>query len=670
MNKSTYQPFSNTVRVLLMVTLAISLTLGAAQKAQAFASPAPVNLGAAAPFAILTETGISTTGTTAITGNLGVSPIDSTAITGFGLIADSTNTFSTSSLVTGKIYAANYAPPTPANMTTAVGDMQIAYADASSRAPDVTELGAGNISGLTIVPGVYKWSSGVLINTDVTLAGPANAVWIFEIADNLTVANGASVLLSGGAQASNVFWQVGGGVGVAIGSTAHVEGTILAAKGITLNTGATLNGRALAQTAVTLIANTVVLPLLAPTVVSVMCPTNPTNATTMNFTVTFSEPVTGVDAADFNLNVVGVSGASVGVVTGFGTTWTVPVNTGTGSGTIRLDVNSSGTGITNAANVPLSAGFTSGQTCTIDKTAPSVSSIVRVNADPTNLASVSFTVTFSKSVTGVDAADFNLTVTGLTGVSITGVSGTDAMRTVTVNTGSGNGTIRLDVNSSGTDIMDAVTNPLSGGFTGGQTYTVNKLPGVEIKTKVFTSNPILDGWVSESTKTKNVGGALNSTANTIMLGDNKANRQIRGILSFNTGTGLPDKAVITNVTLKVRKQGVTGGGNPVSDFQGFMVDIKRGAFDKPLLQVVDFQVAANNTYGPFSPSLTDSWYSLNLTNAKAYVNLLATNGSLTQIRLRFKLDGFHNGVANYLSLFSGNAGAANQPRLIIEYYVP
>jgi hypothetical protein len=265
MNKSTYHPFSNTVRLLLMATLAIALTLGPKQTARAFASPAPVNLGAAASFAILTKTGITNIPTSAITGNLGVSPIAATAITGFSLIADSTNTFSTSTQVTGKIYAANYADPTPAKLTTAVSNMEAAYTDAAGRSlPDATELYSGNLSGRTLAPGLYKWSTGVLITTNVTLAGPSDAVWIFQIAGNLTMGSGAKVLLSGGAQAKNIFWQVGGGVGVEIGTTAHVEGTILAAKAIHLRTGASLNGRALAQTAVTLDKNTIVIPVVIP----------------------------------------------------------------------------------------------------------------------------------------------------------------------------------------------------------------------------------------------------------------------------------------------------------------------------------------------------------------------------------------------------------------------
>ena len=113
---------------------------------------------------ILAKSGISTTGATDITGNIGVSPITATAITGFGLVMDSSGMFSTSSLVDGKVYAPDYAAPTPVTMTTAISDMETAYTDAAGRTlPDATELGAGNIGGLTITPGTYKWGTGVII---------------------------------------------------------------------------------------------------------------------------------------------------------------------------------------------------------------------------------------------------------------------------------------------------------------------------------------------------------------------------------------------------------------------------------------------------------------------------------------------------------------------------
>jgi hypothetical protein len=229
------------------------------------AGRAPVNLGTSGDYVILAKSGISTVPTSIVTGDLGVSPIDGTAITGFSLILDSSGQFSTSSQLTGKAYAANYASPTPVNLTTAVGDMQTAYTDAAGLTlPDYTELGSGYIGGMTLASGLYKWSSGVTISTDVTLSGSPNDVWIFQIAGNLSIATSTSVLLSGGAQARNIFWQVAGGVGVDLGSYSQFEGTILAEAGIVLDTSASINGRLLAQTAVTLDANTVTFaPALA-----------------------------------------------------------------------------------------------------------------------------------------------------------------------------------------------------------------------------------------------------------------------------------------------------------------------------------------------------------------------------------------------------------------------
>jgi hypothetical protein len=186
----------------------------------------------------------------------------------------------------------------------------------------------------------------------------------------------------------------------------------------------------------------------------------------------------------------------------------------------------------------------------------------------------------------------------------------------------------------------------------------------------FTSTGSQDGFVLESAESSNSGGTLNSIATTFRLGDDSTKKQYRGILSFNTGASLPNNAVITKVMLKIKKQGITGGGNPVTAFQGFMADIKKGFFGTTALQASDFQTAANKTYGPFKPTAVSNWYSINLTGAKAYVNKLATSGGLTQIRLRFKLDDNNNAVANYLSLFSGNAPTASRPQLIIQYYVP
>ena len=220
-----------------------------------------VNLGLSGDYVILSESGISTTGVTAITGNMGISPAAATYITGFGLILPAGGAFSTSSLVTGNIYAPGYAAPTPANLTTAVTNMATAFTTANGLAPTVTELLAGNLNSQTLAPGVYKWSTGLLITTGLTLDGGGDpcASWVFQVAGDLTVANSAIITLANGANPKNIFWVVAGSK-AQLGTGVDFSGNILCKTLISLNTGAKVLGRLLAQTAVTLNASTVVLP--------------------------------------------------------------------------------------------------------------------------------------------------------------------------------------------------------------------------------------------------------------------------------------------------------------------------------------------------------------------------------------------------------------------------
>ena len=224
------------------------VTKGVASTAQA-----SVQLGTAGTFAILSKTGITDVYASAVTGDVGSSPI-----TGAAILVTCTE-------VTGKIFSVDATGPLPCVvtnapfLTSAVGDMETAYLDASGRTlPDFTELGAGEIGGLTLAPGLYKWGTGVLISTDVTLSGGPNDVWIFQIAGTMIQASATRVTLTGGALAKNVFWQPAGAV--AIGTTAHFEGIILAKTMIAANTGASVSGRLLAQTAVTLQQNAVIQP--------------------------------------------------------------------------------------------------------------------------------------------------------------------------------------------------------------------------------------------------------------------------------------------------------------------------------------------------------------------------------------------------------------------------
>jgi hypothetical protein len=211
--------------------------------------PAPVVMGTAGNFVILAQSTITNVPTSVITGNVGLSPATGA---GIGL---------TCAEVTGVIYSADAAGPLPcivtdaARLTAAISDKGIAYTDANSRAPDYTELGAGNIGGMTLAPGTYKWGTGVLIPTNVTLKGGPNDVWIFQIAQGLTVSSGVQIVLAGGALPQNVYWATFAAAD--IGTTSKFNGTILSQTSITTKTGATINGRLLAGTAVNLSQNTV-----------------------------------------------------------------------------------------------------------------------------------------------------------------------------------------------------------------------------------------------------------------------------------------------------------------------------------------------------------------------------------------------------------------------------
>jgi hypothetical protein len=148
-------------------------------------------------------------------------------------------------------------------LTAAKGDLTIAYNDAAGRTPipvgPFLNPGVGNLAGLDLVPGLYKFTGEAIATTDFTLTGSASDVWIFQIASALTVSNGVHVTLAGGARASNIFWQVG--TSAILGTTSVFQGTIMADASITMQTGATLNGRALAFSAtVALDSNVIRVP--------------------------------------------------------------------------------------------------------------------------------------------------------------------------------------------------------------------------------------------------------------------------------------------------------------------------------------------------------------------------------------------------------------------------
>lgn len=214
---------------------------------------AGIDLGIAGKFAILSKAGITDVYKSTITGDIGASPI-----TGAAILVSCTE-------VAGTIYSVNAAGPLPcritnaSRLTTAVGDMQTAYTDAAGRSnPNFLNLGAGNIGGKTLTPGLYKWTTALIIPTDITISGGPDDVWIFQVAGTLIISSAVKVTLSGGAQAKNIYWQASDAV--TLGTTSHFEGIILGSTGINMQTGASINGRMLAQTAVTLQKNTVTQP--------------------------------------------------------------------------------------------------------------------------------------------------------------------------------------------------------------------------------------------------------------------------------------------------------------------------------------------------------------------------------------------------------------------------
>jgi hypothetical protein len=233
--------------------MAIPLVWSFTTKGVASTGQAPVSLGTAGTFAILSKTGITDVYASAITGDVGTSPITGAAL------------HLTCGEVSGKVYVVDAAGPLPCaindatSLTAAIGDMEAAYLDAEGRtSPNVTELGAGEIGGLTLTPGLYKWGTNVLISTDVTLSGGPNDVWIFQVAGELKQANATRVTLAGGALAKNIFWQVADNA--TIGTTAHLEGVMLGKTLVAVQTGATADGRLFAQTEVTLQMNAITQP--------------------------------------------------------------------------------------------------------------------------------------------------------------------------------------------------------------------------------------------------------------------------------------------------------------------------------------------------------------------------------------------------------------------------
>jgi len=209
---------------------------------------AGLNLGSAAKFVVLAGAAVTSTGNTEVTGNLGVWA--GTSVTGFqGIVPGGPG------IVHGSIHAGD------ATAQIAQGDLTTAYNDAAGRTLAPIDVANADLGGRTLAPGLYKSTGTLALTGTVTLdaQGDVNGVWIFQVASSLNTATGAQVVLSGGAKASNVFWQVGSSA--TLGTTTVFKGTIMANQSISLANGATLDGRALARIAsVTMDANIITIP--------------------------------------------------------------------------------------------------------------------------------------------------------------------------------------------------------------------------------------------------------------------------------------------------------------------------------------------------------------------------------------------------------------------------
>jgi hypothetical protein len=248
---------------MIVVPMFVVMAFYATVSAQA-AGPAPVDLLTAGNYVILGNTGITNTGATSITGSIGTSS-SASSLTGFALSYVTGATYATSIYVSDHVYAFDYADPTPAAMTAASNDMLTAFSNAAGLPADgdKNNLWSGDLTGQNLVPGTYVWTSAVSVAAagSVTLSGTASDVWVFQITGVLSLGSGASVILSG-AVAQNIFWQVAGSV--ALGTTSTMKGIILCSTDIAMSNGATLEGRALAQTAVTLDGNIIYGPGVTP----------------------------------------------------------------------------------------------------------------------------------------------------------------------------------------------------------------------------------------------------------------------------------------------------------------------------------------------------------------------------------------------------------------------
>jgi len=367
-------------RILAGLSLAVVLML---LSHDAMAGQLPVPLGSATTFGVLAATTVTSTGDTTVNGDLGVSP--GTAVTG-------------SLRVSGTIHAGD---PTAGQ---AQGDLTTAFNDAAGRTVGAIAV-AGNLGGLTLTPGLYKSTSSLEISSgDLTLdaQGDPNAVFIFQIASTFVTTVGRQVILSGGAKAANIYWQVGSSA--TLGTISVVKGNILALASITLQTGAMLEGRALARTgSVALDSNTTGLGIPSDTTSPTLSSTDPVNGSTgvpinRKIAAAFSEAMDAstITTTTFTLK----QGATpvAGAVTYAGVTATF-----TPSGNLAANTTYTATITTGAADVAgnlLASSYSWNFTTAVtpDATAPTVTLTVPANAGTNVPINQNISATFSEAM--------------------------------------------------------------------------------------------------------------------------------------------------------------------------------------------------------------------------------------------------------------------------------
>ena len=292
---------------------------------------------------------------------------------------------------------------------------------------------------------------------------------------------------------------------------------------------------------------------------------------------------------------------------------------------------------------------------------------------PTAAQNVEFEVVFSEPVSGVEEGDFEAAAAGnLSGAFIKSVTGEGAVYRVTVDTGSGDGFLGLQIKDDDS-ILDSAGSPLggtgteNGGFLSRNQYVILKSVPIKFTTANFTSNGAFDGWVIEAGEESGRGGGFNSVSPTFYLGDNAEDRQFRAILDFNTAP-LPDNAIVVGALLKIKKLSVTGA-NPFLTHRNIQVDIGGGIFGLPALQEADFESAAGmDLAGVIFDAPQENWYSAAL--ERAALQLINLKGP-TQLRLRFQTDDNDNLSADTVKFHSGDSRLpGDRPLLQVEYYAP